>query len=126
MHINCRSLVKNFNHICAILINSRIFILAVTETWLSDMATYTAGDIAISGYTFINRCRPDRFKRGVEFYVNNSIEFVECINPVSTNCDIIECLFIETICKFNKNIIMEVTYPLLTLMLIILQLYSIN
>ena len=35
---------------------------------------------------------------------------VECINPVSTNCDIIECLFIEIICKFNKNIIMGVIY----------------
>ena len=42
----------------------------------------------------------------------NSIEFVECINPVSTNCDIIECLFIEIICKFNKNVIMGVIYHL--------------
>ena len=42
--------------------------------------------------------------------MNNSIEFVECINPMSINCDIIECLFIEIICKLNKNIIMGVTY----------------
>ena len=35
---------------------------------------------------------------------------MECINPVSTNSDIIEFLFIEIICKFNKNIIMRVIY----------------
>ena len=45
--------------------------------------------------------------------MNDSIEFVECINPVSTNCDIIECLFIEIICKFNKNVIVGVIYRLL-------------
>ena len=46
----------------------------------------------------------------VGFYLNNNIEFVECVNPVSTNCDIIECLFIEIFCKFNKNIIEGVIY----------------
>ena len=55
MHINCRSLFKNFNHICALLINSRISILAVTETWLSDMANYTANVVVIPGYKFINQ-----------------------------------------------------------------------
>ena len=60
MHINCRNVVRNFNPICALLINSRISILAVTETWLSDMANYTAGDIVITGYKFINRCRQGR------------------------------------------------------------------
>ena len=54
MNINCRSLVKNFNHICALLINSSISILTVTETWLSGMANYTAGDIAIPSYKCIN------------------------------------------------------------------------
>ena len=110
MHINCRSLVKNFNHICALLISSTISILAVTKTWLSDMANYIADDVVIPGYKFINRCRQGRRGGGVGFYVNNSTEFVECINPVSTNCDIIECLFIEIICKFNNNIIVGVIY----------------
>ena len=74
------------------------------------MANYTAGDIAIPGYKFINWCWQDMHGEVVGFYMNNSIEFVECINSVSTNCDIIECLFIEIICKFNKNIIMGVIY----------------
>ena len=74
------------------------------------MANYTAGDIVIAGYKFINQCRQGR-GGGVGFYVNNSIEFVECINPMSTNCDIIKCLFIEIICKFNKNIVMGVIPP---------------
>jgi len=74
------------------------------------MANYTAGDVVIPGYKFINRCQQGRRGEGVGFYVNNSIEFVECINPVSNNCDIIECLFIEILCKFNKNIIVRVIY----------------
>ena len=94
MHINCRILVKNFNHICALLINSRISILALTEIWLSDMVNYSAGDIVIPGYKFVNRCRQGRRVGGVGFDVNKSIEFVECINPVSTYCDITEWLFI--------------------------------
>ena len=49
---------------------------------------------------------------GFGFYVNNGIEFVECINPVSTNIEIIKCLFIEIICKLNKNIIVGVIYRL--------------
>ena len=102
MHINCRSLVKNFNHICALLINSRISVLAVTETWISDMAIYTAGDVVIPGYKFINQCRQGKHGGGVGSYVNNSIEFVAYINPVLNNCDIIECLFIEIICKLIR------------------------
>ena len=53
------------------------------------MANYTAGDIVIPGYKFINQCWQGRHGGGVGFYVNNSIEIVECINPMSTNCDII-------------------------------------
>ena len=74
------------------------------------MANYTAGDIVIPSYKFINRCRQGRRGGGVGFYVNNSTEFVECINPLSTNCDIIECLFTKIICKFNKNIFVEYIY----------------
>ena len=74
------------------------------------MANYTAGDRVMPGYILINWCWQGRRWRGVGLNINNSIEFVECINPVSTNCDIIECLFVKIICKFNKNIIMGVNY----------------
>ena len=59
MHLNCRSLKKNFCEVKNLLqlTNLKISVLAVTETWLTEASM---GDVNIDKYNFIGKCRNNK------------------------------------------------------------------
>ena len=66
MHINCRSLKRNFNNLQTLLnvLRDKLTVIAVTETWLSASLTDT---IHLPGYNFVSNARTDKMGGGVGF-----------------------------------------------------------
>ena len=92
LHINCRSINKNFTQIKNLLSSCHpITALAVSETWLS---TATQDIHQIPGYTFISSPRVIKTHGGVGIYVN---ELLHCFKrtDISIMTSYLECLFIE-------------------------------
>ena len=107
IHINCRSLLKNFHKVCALLHNIKVSVVAVTEIWLTD---YTADIVKLPGYKFVCKCRPTEAYGGVGFFIADTIDFNVVELPVSVNKDVIECLFIEIVSAMAQNIIVGSIY----------------
>ena len=111
LHINCRSLKKNFDSVKILLsnISSTLTAVAVSETWLK--ATSTDAYI-ISGYKFVSSPRnPCLHKRagGVGIYVNNSLRFKIRVD-ICQSLPHIECIFIEIDQLSKKNILIGCIY----------------
>jgi len=93
LHVNCRSLKKNFNSLTNLLnmVKYPISAIAVTETWLSDPLR----DVySIPGYNFISHPRIGKSGGGVGIYLNNSFVY-KCRLDLYRMLDHIECLFVE-------------------------------
>ena len=76
LHINARSLPKNFDNIIGFLasINNYPFsVIAISETWLSDNDYVDL--YAIPGYTFVCKGRGVRKGGGVGIYIREGFEF---------------------------------------------------
>ena len=67
LHINARSIVKNYDAICNILdsINYNFTSIAITEIWLTKLTSTDVYNIA--GYTFIHNKRVDHGEEGLLF-----------------------------------------------------------
>lgn len=88
LHINSRSLPKNFDNITAFL-NSLIpppNILAITETWLSDL---NKNYFQLSGYHTYHLVRHTRSRGGVSVFISNNIQSMQ-INELTIVNDNIE------------------------------------
>ena len=70
-HLNCRSLVPSLADVRVILNQRDLDILALTETWLSDVVCDDV--VRIAGYRFVRRDRGGR-GGGVGMYVRDSLE----------------------------------------------------
>ena len=75
MHINCRSLLCNFDEVVDfnLSLNNVFDLICMSETWLTDL---TVDQINMSGYTFVGRNRKTKRGGGVRMYVKNEIKFV--------------------------------------------------
>ena len=74
MHINCRSLNKNFKSITNLLSTSNCNFTAIglSETWL----TVTSSDtFSIDGYKFVCKSRIDKIGGGVGLFIDSSCVF---------------------------------------------------
>ena len=92
LHINCRSIGKNFTAIENLLTACHpLTALAVTETWLSNA---TQDIHKIPGYSFISSVRDDRKAGGVGIYLNDNLNFFRRTDISFMAC-YMECLFIE-------------------------------
>jgi Endonuclease-reverse transcriptase len=108
MHINCRSIKKNFNGIRDLLNNTSncLTAIAVTETWLNCT---TADAYVLPGYTFISKPRIGKGGGGVGFFVNSDVTH----NIREDLCRMhphIECVFIEIVLPNVKTIIIGCIY----------------
>lgn len=95
LHLNCRSLNKNFEEL-ELLINSldsKISVIALTETWLTDEVSqlYT-----IKGYNLITNNRKNKIGGGIALYINEKFNY-NIINVATVMCDYMESLFVEMI-----------------------------
>ena len=109
LHLNIRSINKNFDNLKLLLENSRqndCAAIAVTETWLSHNNDTSYG---MPEYDFVVNSRLDRIGGGVGIYLSKKYdhlihEKLNCMNNV------VESLFTELIIPNNKNILIGVIY----------------
>jgi len=108
LHINCRSINKNFDNVLLLIDQLKITIpiIAVSETWTNDL---TVNDFNIPGYTFVAKSRKHKSGGGVGLYVTNSIKFKlrEDLNFDTDN--LLESIFIELL-DFHLKIIIGCVY----------------
>lgn len=107
LHVNSRSLKKNFKEVCNLLtISHPLTALAISETWLTD-ATH---DIYhIPGYCFVSKFRVNKIGGGVGMYVNEGYCFKICENLCRmSSC--IESIFIELTISANTKILLGCIY----------------
>jgi hypothetical protein len=108
IHINCRSMKKNFGNIVNLLslLSKPLTAIAVSETWLSvvNQDTYH-----IAGYKFISLPRPDKIGGGVGIFVNDDFSFK--LRPDLNRMSIsIECMFVEILQSHKPNILFGCFY----------------
>ena len=92
IHINCRSMDKNFDEVLCLYstISAKLTAIAVTETWLS---VDTQDFYYISGYKFTSNLRCDKSGGGVEMFVRDKFDYTVCLD-LSCSCSFIECVFV--------------------------------
>lgn len=108
LHINCRSLNKNFSSIKQLLntIDCKLSCLAVTETWLNcESEKY----VSLPGYNFVSKTRLDKVGGGVGLYINDCFNYI-VREDISRMTSFIECVFIEIIQIGQRNIILGCFY----------------
>ena len=108
LHVNCRSLSKNFDDISLLLSEqaSSVSVMGACETWLSENTDHLFN---ITGYQFVNNNRVHRTGGGVAFYVLNSLKY-NIINELSIMEDFMECLFIELLLPRDTKLLMGCVY----------------
>jgi len=93
IHINCRSIKKNFREFVSLieLLSKPLSVIAVTETWLNSQNENT---YSIPGYKFTSLSRTEKTGGGVGIFINTHFSFV--LRPdLNRMTSYIECLFIE-------------------------------
>ena len=112
LHINIRSLNKNFEKLLGYLsvVKGEFSIIALTETWCNDDKADKNSLWQIPNYTPIHQIRKNGQKGGgVALYIHNNFNF-KIHKKENINSDDIECITIEIIRKNNKNIIISCIY----------------
>jgi hypothetical protein len=109
MHINCRSVAKNWDSIL-LLLDKLIYpltVIAVTETWLNDSIVNLYN---IPGYKLVSNSRVSKHGGGVGLYVHARLDFVVRSDLAFMLPDI-ESIFVEiTQANSKKNIIVGAIY----------------
>ena len=100
LHINCRSLPKNFDSLCSTIdcINIPFTAIAVTETWLKE---HNKDIYAIPGYAFLSNSRLHKIGSGVGLYINNQLHYKQLADIIFVT-ETIECLFVEILIQGKK------------------------
>ena len=108
MHINCRSLQKNFDSLSSLIscINKPLTVLAVSETWLKPN---NEDAFNLPGYAFVSCSRPSKVGVGVGLYINDCIQF-KVLTEYTYITDIIECIFVELVCETGRNLMAGCIY----------------
>ena len=108
MHINCRSLLCNYNEIVdfTLSLNNIFDVMCMTETWLTQL---TDDQIDIPGYTFVGKNRRNKRGGGVGIYVKKELKFKTRTDIVS-NDETCEIVAIEIVNEGSRNIVVISLY----------------
>jgi hypothetical protein len=111
LHLNCRSLIGNFDKFKVLTRNLRksFSIIGVSETWLNDE---TSDLVNFSGYNFISNHRLSKVGGGVGLYLQNHFQYKLIQECTISNPEVIESLFLEIANPNGKNIIVGTIYRL--------------
>ena len=95
MHLNCRSIKKNFDSLKTLLssFSRKLTAIAISETWLSPA---TEDIYQLNGYSFVSNSKDNRCGGGVGIYLDNNLTF-KIRNDLSIMDNIIECIFVEIV-----------------------------
>jgi len=94
IHVNCRSLNKNFNELISLLnqIQITVSVICVTETWTTSS---NECDYSIPGYNFFAKSRTHKSGGGVGIYVLSSIQCKIRSDICFKSADFAESVFVE-------------------------------
>ena len=94
IHVNIRSMMKNFDNLREYLDNFSVNfgVLGITETWLNND---TVNLIDLPGYHHVSNHRTSKKGGGVSFLIRNDISY-SVLDELKLSNEYIECLFIET------------------------------
>ena len=108
LHINCRSLSKNFDSILSLIaiFEHSFTAIGVSETWLRD---HNADIFKIPGYKFVSCNRQRKLGGGVGLFINDRCVFNVC-SELMLSTEIIECIFIEIVLQDAKNFLIGCIY----------------
>jgi hypothetical protein len=108
IHINCRSLNKNFDSITNLLYRTNCSFTAIglCETWLSPI---TQDTFNIEGYQFVCRSRCNKIGGGVGLFINAAYNF-QVRTDLSFMKDYIESIFVEISQENSANIVIGCIY----------------
>ena len=109
MHMNIRSLNKNFDNLKLLLDNPHntpCSVIALTETWLSHNSS---SNNDLPGFNLVVNSRQNKTGGGVCLYILKKYDYIihEQLNIMN---DTVESLFIEIIIPDSKNIFIGVIY----------------
>ena len=109
MHLNSRSLCKNFDNMQILLssLKHNFDIIGITETWFNcntHLELYN-----MENYSLVQVCRSDKVGGGVAMYVKNGIDYA-IRNDLSFCSPELEVLFIEVKGLKNKSTIFGCVY----------------
>ena len=92
IHLNARSLVRNFDQLNSFLrnINMPFSVIGVSETWLTHCTAELAN---ITGYNFVSNHRKSKTAGGVGIYLQNDLEYKLPTECKFSHPDVIESLF---------------------------------
>ena len=93
LHVNCRSLKKNFLNLKNLLgfLESPLSAIAVTETWLTESVQDT---YILPGYNFFPNSRTDKCGGGVGLYVQSCFDY-KTRSDLYRMTSYLECVFVE-------------------------------
>ena len=92
IHINCHSILTNFDGISALLnsLNFQFSVIGVTETWLKDNSLLCN----IQGFSFLHNSRAERRGGGVGVFIRENL-IHKHRGDLDINNGVIESIFIE-------------------------------
>ena len=108
VHVNCRSLKRNFDGLESFIgsFSHPLTAICVTETWLSSTNDTSFG---LPGYSLVSKPRLDKGGGGIGIYINNHCTF-KVRNDACITKPHLECLFIETICVNKPCLLIGCVY----------------
>ena len=100
--INCRSLSANINIIKQYILDSNYSFIAMTETWLNQLHTFTTTTLETMGYRLIQRPRTEgRHGGGIAILLGPDINLITSTDvDCNSNCEILCTTF-----TYNNSII---------------------
>ena len=111
LHINIRSIVKNYSNLTNYIMNFTVKpdIIALSETKITEKVNSDAL-VDIDGYVFVHKKSATHFG-GVGFYISQKIDYKlrEDLDMTDKNCDC-QTLFIETTAKNKAKQVIGVLY----------------
>ena len=104
MHINSRSLFKNYEHFVVFLscINHNFSVIGISETWFKQTTDTCMFDIP--GYSLLQVCRSNKRGGGVLLYIRDGIDY-KLRNDLSGEHAGFECIFVEIAIDNVKSIV---------------------
>ena len=109
IHINARSLIKNYYNIDNYLnmLSHRFSVIIISESWLKECHI---GNYNIQNYTSVNTIRKNKRGGGVSIYIDDSLEFKIIDNLSNTMDNFLDILTIKICSNNSKDIILSGIY----------------
>ena len=111
LHLNIRSIKKNFENfkLFLISINFTFSVICLSERWWDDLATIEKSLYELPNYNSIHQARGDCNGSGISIYIHKSLDFTVKLD-LSINNNDIESLTIEILSNKKGNTLINALF----------------